>query len=77
LFTPSGSEPAVRFVDPGDDRLNRDPGQPPALYCRNQGDVQSYYVDPANSKGTLALLITKAEIDAVIQAKPAANTLIK
>jgi hypothetical protein len=70
-----GSE--VKFYDPGDDRLNREPGQPAALYCRNQGDVHIYSVNPDDSKGTLVLVITKAEIDAVINANPTANTLIK
>jgi hypothetical protein len=71
----SGS--AVKFFDPGDDRLNREPGQPAALYCRNQGDVHIYEVNVDDSKGKLALVITKAEIDAVVNANPSANTLIK
>jgi hypothetical protein len=71
---PSGS--GVKFFDPGDDRLNRDPGQPAALYCRNQG-VHVYAVNVDDSKGKLALTVTKAEIDAVINGNPAANTLIK
>jgi hypothetical protein len=67
---------AVKFFDPGDDRLNRDPGQPAALYCRNQG-VHIYAVNVDNSEGKLALIVTKAEIDAVINRNPSANTLIK
>jgi hypothetical protein len=73
----SGIGSAVKFFDPGDDRLNREPGQPAALYCRNQGDVHIYAVNVDDSKGKLALVVTKAEIDAVINANPAANTLIK
>jgi hypothetical protein len=72
---PSGS--GALFFDPGDDRINREPGQPSALYCRNRGDVHVYEVNPDDSKGKLAMIVTKAEIDAVINSKPAANTLVK
>jgi hypothetical protein len=58
-----------------DDRLNREPGQPAALYCRNQGDVHVYAIN--NSIGKLAFIITKSEIDVVINGNPSANTLIK
>jgi hypothetical protein len=64
------------FWDPGDDRLNREPGQPAALYCRNQG-VHIYAVDPDDSIGKIGLVISKAEIDMVINSNPAANVLIK
>lgn len=74
---PSASGSEVKFFDPSDDRLNRDPGQPAALYCRNKGDVHIYAVNPDDSKGKLALIVTKAEIDAVINTNPTANTLIK
>jgi hypothetical protein len=67
----------ARFFDPNDDRLNREPGQPAAVYCRNQGDVHIYAVNVDDSKGKLALIVTKAEIDAVVNSNPAANTLIK
>jgi hypothetical protein len=72
---PSGS--GAKFFDPGDDRLNREPGQPSALYCRNRGDVYIYEVNPDDSKGKLTMIVTKAEIDAVINSKPAANTVVK
>jgi hypothetical protein len=78
-----GAEPIVTIVgrgsswDPGDDRLNRDPGQPAALYCRNGGDVQVWKVDAVTSRGTLALVITKVEIAKVRGSHPAVNTLIK
>jgi hypothetical protein len=65
------------FWDPGDDRLNRDPGQPAALYCRNGGDLQVWQVDAVTSRGTLALIIAKAEIAKVKDSHPAKNTLIK
>jgi hypothetical protein len=70
------SDNGPKFFDPGDDRLNREPGQPAALYCRNQG-VHIYAINVDDSKGKLALLVTKAEIDAVVNANPTANTLIK
>jgi hypothetical protein len=66
-----------KFFNPGDDRLNRDPGQPAALYCRNQGEVHVYAINVDDSKGKLALVVTRAEIDAVIDRNPAANTLVK
>jgi hypothetical protein len=66
----------VKFFDPGDDRLNREPGQPAALYCRDQG-VHIYEVNVDDSKGKIVLVVTKAEIDAVVNAIPSANTLIK
>jgi hypothetical protein len=72
---PSGNGPI--FWDPADDRLNREPGQPAALYCRNQGDVHIYAVNVDDSLGKLALIVTKAEIDAVINVNPSTNTLIK
>jgi hypothetical protein len=72
---PSGS--GAQFFDPGDDRINREPGQPSALYCRNRGDVHVYEVNPDDSRGKLAMIVTRAEIDAVINSKPAANTLVK
>jgi hypothetical protein len=75
--TGPGCISGIKFFDPGDDRLNRDPGQPAALYCRNQGDVHIYAVNPDDSKGKLALVVAKAEIDAVVNANPSANTLIK
>jgi hypothetical protein len=65
-----------KFWEPGDDRLNRDPGQPAAVYCRDQG-VHIYAVNSDDSKGKLGLAVTKAEIDMVINSNPAANTLIK
>jgi hypothetical protein len=34
-------------------------------------------VNPDNSKGEIALVVTKAEIDAAINANPSVNTLIK
>jgi hypothetical protein len=71
-----GDAPTVQFFDPGDDRLNREPGQPAALYCRNQG-VHVYAVNVDDSRGKLVLTVTKAEIDAVINRNPTANTLIK
>jgi hypothetical protein len=71
----SGSE--VKFWDPGDDRINREPGQPAALYCRNQGDLHVYAINVDNSKGYLGLVVTKAEIDAVINGSPVSNTLVK
>jgi hypothetical protein len=74
---PASSSSEVKFFDPGDDRLNRDPGQPAAVYCRNQGDVHIYEVNVDDSKGKIALVVTKAEIDAVVNANPAVNTLIK
>jgi hypothetical protein len=71
---PSGD--GVKFFDPGDDRLNRDPGQPAALYCRDEG-VHIYTVNPDDSIGKIGLIVTKAEIDKVINTNPTANTLIK
>jgi hypothetical protein len=71
---PSGN--GVEFWEPGDDRLNRDPGQPAALYCRDQG-VHIYAVNPDDSIGKLGLVVTKAEIDEVINSNPGANSLIK
>jgi hypothetical protein len=71
---PSGN--GVKFWEPGDDRLNRDPGQPAALYCRDEG-VHIYAVNPDDSIGKIGLVVSKAEIDKVINANPAANTLIK
>jgi hypothetical protein len=68
---------AVLFFDPGDDRLNRQPGVPAVLYCRNKGDVHIYYVDVDTSKGKFGMVVTKAEIDAVIASNPTRNTLIK
>ena len=73
----SSGPAGAQFFDPGDDRLNREPGQPAALYCRNQGDVHIYEVNVDDSKGKIALVVTKAEIDAVVNANPTANTLIK
>jgi hypothetical protein len=80
----SGATPIVSisitppaFWDPGDDRLNRDPGQPAALYCRNGGDVQVWRVDPVTSIGKLSFTATKLEIANVKNSKPAHNTLIK
>jgi hypothetical protein len=70
------SSNGVKFFDPGDDRLNREPGQPAALYCRDQG-VHIYAVNPDDSIGKLGLVVTKAEIDKVINSNPAANVLIK
>jgi hypothetical protein len=71
---PSGN--GVEFFDPGDDRLNRDPGQPAALYCRDQG-VHIYAVNPNDSIGKIGLVVTKAEIDKAINSNPTVNTLIK
>jgi hypothetical protein len=68
---------AVLFFDPGDDRLNRQPGVPAVLYCRNKGDVHIYYVDVDTSKGKIGMVVTKAEIDAVIASNPTRNTLIR
>jgi hypothetical protein len=70
------SDNGPKFWDPGDDRLNREPGQPAALYCRNQG-VHIYTVNPDDSIGKIGLVVTKADIDGVINATPTANTLIK
>jgi hypothetical protein len=39
--------------------------------------VHIYAVNVDDSKGKIALIVTKAEIDAVINANPTANTLIK
>ncbi len=64
------------FWNPGDDRLNRDAGQPAALYCRN-GGVEVWKVDSLTSRGTVALVISKTEIDKVKNSHPARNTLIK
>ena len=73
----SGATVAGAFFNPGDDRLNREPGVPAALYCRNQGDVYIWRVAADTSKGKLGLIVTKAEINAVINSNPAQNTLIK
>jgi hypothetical protein len=79
----NGAEPIVTISygggawNPGDDRLNRDPGQPAALYCRNGGDVHVWKVDAVTSRGTLVLIITKAEIAKVRDSHPWVNTLIK
>jgi hypothetical protein len=70
-----GSE--VKFWDPGDDRINREPGQPAALYCRNKGDLHVYAINVDNSKGILGLVVTKAEIDAVISGNLTTNALVK
>jgi hypothetical protein len=70
-----GSE--VKFWDPGDDRINREPGQPAALYCRNKGDLHVYAINVDNSKGILGLVVTKVEIDAVISGNPTTNALVK
>jgi hypothetical protein len=67
----------VTFFNPRDDRLNRDPGQPAALYCRNQGEVHIYAINLIDSRGRLSLIVTKAQIDAVINRNPTANTLIR
>ena len=78
----NGGEPivtidsAAAFWNPGDDRVNRDPGQPAALYCRS-GGVQVWSIDGSSSKGTLALTVTASEIAQVKNSKPAQNTLIK
>jgi hypothetical protein len=66
-----------QFFEPGDDRLNREPGVPAALYCRNNGDVHIYRVDAETSRGSLGIIVTKGEIDAVISRNPTVNTLIK
>jgi hypothetical protein len=70
------SDNGPKFWNPGDDRLNREPGQPAALYCRDEG-VHIYSVNPDDSIGKIGLVVSKAEIDKVINANPAANTLIK
>jgi hypothetical protein len=66
----------AQFFTCTDGRLNCEPGAPAALYCRD-GGVDIYRVDPATSRGILAGQVTKAQIDAVKNSNPAANTLIK
>ncbi len=58
---------------PGDDRENPQPWAPVVIYCREVGIV--IYDVGADSKGTLVLLATQAQIDAVGDS-PAQNTVI-
>lgn len=69
IAVPTATKPAssgtVPF-NPGDDRLNQrdlDAGASAAVYCRS-GDFHIYRIND-QSQGMLALVVTKAQIDAV------------
>jgi hypothetical protein len=73
----AGCNTGTTWFEPGDDRLNREAGAPAVLYCRNKGDVHVYTVDTITSRGKIDLVVTRAEVDAVVNSNPTANTLIK
>lgn len=69
--------PAVKWFEPNDDRVNREAGAPAVMYCRNKGDIHIYKVEADTSWGKIALVVTKAQVEAVVNSNPTDNTLIK